>query len=114
MGTYNSLMSSLDTHMSNISWGGYMNNDNAAADVQRIRNRCEVFLGGACGSTTWRTTEAIPELERRQISFYNPDTIVVFWRLGLGLELATSRAGANLTSRGMARGPRPGGGFRKG
>merc|ERR1711939_326891 len=94
MGTYNSLMSSLDTHMSNISWGGYMNNDDDAADVQRIRNRCEVFLGGACGSTTWRTTEAIPELERRQISFYNPQ--VEEWHEGLVQEEASAKAEATV------------------
>merc|ERR1711939_127185 len=97
MGTYNSLMSSLDTHMSNISWGGYMSNDDDAADVQRIRNRCEVFLGGACGSTTWRTTEAIPELERRQISFYNPQ--VEEWHEGLVQEEASTSEATPLVSR---------------
>lgn len=32
----------------------------------------EVFLGGACNPTTWRHTTAIPFLEDRGVTFYNP------------------------------------------
>jgi hypothetical protein len=31
-----------------------------------------VFLGGACGETTWRKLEAIPQLQAAGISFYDP------------------------------------------
>lgn len=31
-----------------------------------------VFLGGACGTTSWRTDQAIPELEQRGIKYFNP------------------------------------------
>lgn len=31
----------------------------------------KVFLGGACGTTTWRE-EIIPELEKHGIDYYNP------------------------------------------
>lgn len=31
-----------------------------------------VFLGGACGTTSWRTDQAIPELEKRAINYFNP------------------------------------------
>ena len=33
---------------------------------------CAVFLGGACGSTTWRRDVAIPFLEAAGITYYNP------------------------------------------
>ena len=32
----------------------------------------EVFLGGSCNPTTWRADVAIPELEKLDISFFNP------------------------------------------
>ena len=35
-------------------------------------NKTEVFLGGACGSTTWRGRIAIPALEAAGVSYYNP------------------------------------------
>lgn len=35
-------------------------------------NNCEVFLGGSCNPTTWRTDTAIPELKKQGITFYNP------------------------------------------
>merc|ERR1712159_244943 len=41
----------------------------------------EVFLGGACGSTTWRRDVAIPTLEKAGVSFYNPQ--VEEWHEGL-------------------------------
>lgn len=31
-----------------------------------------VFLGGSCGTTTWRRDIAIPALEKNGISYYNP------------------------------------------
>ncbi|XP_065170859.1 uncharacterized protein raw isoform X3 [Atheta coriaria] len=39
-------------------------------------NKClekfEVFLGGSCNPTTWRTDTAIPELQKHGITYYNP------------------------------------------
>lgn len=35
-------------------------------------SNCEVFLGGSCNPTTWRTDTAIPELKKQGITFYNP------------------------------------------
>jgi len=32
----------------------------------------KVFLGGACGTTTWRQEQAMPLLDTYQISYYNP------------------------------------------
>jgi hypothetical protein len=32
----------------------------------------EVFLGGACGTTTWRSEIAIPLLREAEVEFYNP------------------------------------------
>lgn len=33
---------------------------------------CEVFLGGSCNPTTWRTEIAIPKLKKMGISYFNP------------------------------------------
>lgn len=33
---------------------------------------CEVFLGGSCNPTTWRTDIAIPTLKSLGITYYNP------------------------------------------
>ncbi|KAF5273422.1 hypothetical protein FQA39_LY07439 [Lamprigera yunnana] len=33
---------------------------------------CQVFLGGSCNPTTWRTDTAIPELQKHGITYYNP------------------------------------------
>ena len=38
-----------------------------------------VFLGGACGATTWRKDIAIPILENAGVSFYNPQVGVGEW-----------------------------------
>ncbi|KAK4883600.1 hypothetical protein RN001_006919 [Aquatica leii] len=38
---------------------------------RHIKN-CEVFLGGSCNPTTWRTDTAIPELQKHGITYYNP------------------------------------------
>lgn len=35
-------------------------------------SKCEVFLGGSCNPTTWRTDTAIPELQKHGITYYNP------------------------------------------
>lgn len=35
-------------------------------------SKCDVFLGGSCNPTTWRTDTAIPELQKHGITFYNP------------------------------------------
>ena len=32
----------------------------------------DVFLGGACGSTTWRRDVAIPYLKREGLTYWNP------------------------------------------
>ncbi|XP_017776253.1 PREDICTED: uncharacterized protein LOC108562433 isoform X2 [Nicrophorus vespilloides] len=45
--------------------------------TQRANNKnaisnCEVFLGGSCNPTTWRTDTAIPELKKHGITYYNP------------------------------------------
>lgn len=36
------------------------------------RMACEVFLGGSCNPTTWRSEIAIPTLQSLGISYYNP------------------------------------------
>lgn len=33
---------------------------------------CEVFLGGSCNPTTWRSEIAIPTLQKLGITYYNP------------------------------------------
>eukprot|EP01006_Ploeotia_vitrea_P039774 TRINITY_DN66376_c3_g1_i2.p2 TRINITY_DN66376_c3_g1~~TRINITY_DN66376_c3_g1_i2.p2 ORF type:complete len:581 (+),score=268.81 TRINITY_DN66376_c3_g1_i2:132-1745(+) len=35
-------------------------------------NHVRVFLGGACGATTWRSKIAIPVFKKHNIDFYNP------------------------------------------
>src|SRR6266700_96392 len=39
----------------------------------------QVFLGGACGVTTWRRDIAIPALQAAGITFYNPQLGVRQW-----------------------------------
>ncbi|KAK9722526.1 Nucleoside 2-deoxyribosyltransferase like [Popillia japonica] len=39
---------------------------------KRCSSKCEVFLGGSCNPTTWRTDTAIPELQKHGITYYNP------------------------------------------
>ncbi|XP_065829039.1 uncharacterized protein [Oscarella lobularis] len=41
------------------------------AEVRREYSR-DVFLGGSCGTTTWRKETSIPMLQGHGISFYNP------------------------------------------
>lgn len=41
-------------------------------DFSGCASNCEVFLGGSCNPTTWRTDTAIPELKKHGITFYNP------------------------------------------
>lgn len=38
--------------------------------------KLQVFLGGSCNPTTWRTDYAIPALTSNNISFYNPQVDV--------------------------------------
>ncbi|XP_064649225.1 uncharacterized protein LOC135501216 isoform X2 [Lineus longissimus] len=40
--------------------------------VTGIVTNFQVFLGGACNPTQWRTTEAIPFLKQHCITYYNP------------------------------------------
>lgn len=35
-------------------------------------NVAKVFLGGSCNPTTWRKDVAIPLLEAKEITYYNP------------------------------------------
>lgn len=35
----------------------------------------EVFLGGSCNPTTWRSEIAIPTLQKLGITYYNPVSI---------------------------------------
>lgn len=37
----------------------------------------QVFLGGSCNPTTWRSEIAIPTLQRLGITYYNPVRIIV-------------------------------------
>jgi raw len=39
----------------------------------------QVFLGGTCGTTTWRRACAIPLLDAAQVSYYNPQLGVGEW-----------------------------------
>lgn len=39
----------------------------------------QIFLGGACGSSNWRTDIAIPILERAGVSYYNPQLTEGAW-----------------------------------
>lgn len=41
-------------------------------------SKCDVFLGGSCNPTTWRTDTAIPELEKQGITFYNPVSYISY------------------------------------
>jgi hypothetical protein len=39
---------------------------------QQQQQNFQVFLGGSCNPTTWRHDQAIPYLQSRSVSFYNP------------------------------------------
>ncbi|MEM9213111.1 MAG: nucleoside 2-deoxyribosyltransferase domain-containing protein [Cyanobacteria bacterium P01_F01_bin.150] len=41
--------------------------------------KSNVFLGGACGTTTWRQDIAIPALEAAGLSYFNPQLGVGEW-----------------------------------
>lgn len=41
--------------------------------------KSQVFLGGACGATTWRRDIAIPALEAAGISYYDPQLAMGEW-----------------------------------
>jgi len=55
---------------------------------------CEVFLGGACGATTWRDLKAIPELMKNGVSYYNPQCPEGAWHEGMIAEETTAKAKA--------------------
>lgn len=55
---------------------------------------CDVFLGGSCNPTTWRKTLAIPRLEAKNITYYNPQ--VDEWHEGLMAVEATHKEGARV------------------
>eukprot|EP00742_Colponemidia_sp_Colp-10_P010764 GILJ01011856.1.p1 GENE.GILJ01011856.1~~GILJ01011856.1.p1 ORF type:complete len:174 (+),score=10.89 GILJ01011856.1:41-562(+) len=59
--------------------------------LKRIgRKSIDVFLGGACGTSTWRRDIAIPILEKHEMTYYNPQ--VEEWRPELmELEAAAQR-----------------------
>jgi hypothetical protein len=40
--------------------------------IQRVYGIDAIFLGGSCNPTTWRHDQAIPYLQSRSVSFYNP------------------------------------------
>lgn len=40
--------------------------------ISADRMAYEVFLGGSCNPTTWRSEIAIPTLQRLGITYYNP------------------------------------------
>merc|ERR1719271_1911462 len=79
--------------------------------VRHTAEEEEVFLGGACGDTTWRRDVAMPVLKDAGVSFYNPQ--VEEWHEGL-VELerrAKKSALVNLfVVSGATRGSNRGGG----
>ncbi|XP_012173281.1 uncharacterized protein LOC126925596 isoform X3 [Bombus affinis] len=48
------------------------NNKSASTFISTDRMAYEVFLGGSCNPTTWRSEIAIPTLQRLGITYYNP------------------------------------------
>ncbi len=55
---------------SNVDRDSYMGR--RTSDVTSLTVRPVVFLGGSCGSTTWRVDIAIPLFSSAGISYYNP------------------------------------------
>lgn len=51
------------------------NNNMVLFAFSECSSNCEVFLGGSCNPTTWRTDTAIPELKKQGITFYNPVSV---------------------------------------
>lgn len=59
---------------------GWITKHNCELFAECIK-KCEVFLGGSCNPTTWRTDTAIPELQKYGISYYNPVSWLKFKEL---------------------------------
>jgi len=53
-----------------------------------------VFLGGACGPTTWRRDLAVPALKAAGVSYYNPQ--VSEWHEGMIAEESRHKASARM------------------
>lgn len=51
----------------------------AIATTQISGTKPQVFLGGTCGTTTWRKDIAIPALEAAHVTYYNPQLGVGEW-----------------------------------
>lgn len=47
---------------------------------KKFGTKRQVFLGGSCGSTTWRKDIAIPMLEREGVRFFNPQLPEGAWK----------------------------------
>ena len=56
----------------------------------------DVFLGGVCGSTTWRADAAIPALLARRLTFYNPQVGPGEWHDGMIALEAAAKARARV------------------
>lgn len=57
-------------------------------------SECQVFLGGSCNPTTWRSDLAIPFLEEKGITYFNPVSCspVIFLFLSFPLPLFFPRS----------------------
>lgn len=62
-----------------VTDGKFASTNNASEEINdrvprefHCRKENEVFLGGSCNPTTWRTDKAIPALEKLGITYYNP------------------------------------------
>jgi hypothetical protein len=49
-----------------------LKNRQCSHEHESQQHNYQVFLGGSCNPTTWRHEQAIPYLESRSLSFYNP------------------------------------------
>lgn len=55
-----------------------------------------IFLGGACGGSTWRRDIAIPLLEAAGVSFHNPQLAPGAWTEGDEIEDMRAKAEAEV------------------
>jgi hypothetical protein len=60
------------------------------------REAAAVFLGGACGSTSWRHDSAIPALSAAGVTFYNPQVGEGEWRPEMVAEEALAKHAATV------------------
>lgn len=64
---------------SSLSICPYCSSPSSPSSPTKIKDsNIYVFLGGACGTTTWRKDVAIPLLEKHGIRYYNPQ--VEYWK----------------------------------